>query len=452
MTDEAVSEVAGRDGPQILRQAVLVIHGVGDQRPMDTLRSFVDAVWLHDPAGRPIQDHRAWPTPDTMTDNFELFQIATGVNGGVRTDFFEFYWADLMTGTRVGAVWHWIIFQLLLRTGLKRASPGFLTARRYGRIAIPLLLLLVGVCVVHLLRVLLGSSPLSLWAIPEALVVAAFLVMNAFVRRFAGDAARYLMARPDNIGARQDIRRRGADLIGKLHDVGKYDRIIVVGHSLGTVIGYDILAHAFAKRMHDVAVPLSPALPEPIARVDELAQSSAGLDMDSWRRAQRALLKSEQTNAWRVSDFITLGSPLTYAHFLVADDLEDFDRRKREKELPTCPPQFDSNRNAESCVIFRRPGRATGSVQHSALFAFTCWTNLYFPTSTGFLRGDVIGGPLAPNFGPGVLDRAVQTKHLWERSIFCHTSYWSSGGLLGNPNHIEALGAALDLFDPDVRP
>ena len=446
MTDENVSKAGKRDRPPVARQAVLIIHGVGDQRPMDTLRSFVDGVWLHDPEGQRIEDHRAWPAPDTMTDNFELFQIATGVNRGVRTDFFEFYWADLMTGTRVGAVWHWIVFQLLLRTGLKHASPGFLTARRYSWIVIPLLVGAVAFCVTHLLRMLLGASSPSWWGFLEAAVIAAFFLIEYFVKKFVGDAARYLIARPDNIGARQDIRRRGAELLGKLHDVGGYDRIVVVGHSLGTVIGYDILAHAFAKRMHDVSVRLAPEPPEEIARIDALA-GGGEFDLAAWRSAQRALFHSKEAKRWRVSDFITLGSPLTYAHFLVADDPADFDRRRQDKELATCPPRFDTNSNAKSCVIFRRPGRTTASIQHSALFAFTRWTNLYFPTSSGFVRGDVIGGPLAANFGAGVEDRAVRTTHLWGQSIFSHTSYWTSGGLMGSPNHIEALTDALALFD-----
>ena len=29
------------------KQAVLLIHGIGEQRPMSTLRSFVDAVWTN---------------------------------------------------------------------------------------------------------------------------------------------------------------------------------------------------------------------------------------------------------------------------------------------------------------------------------------------------------------------------------------------------------------------
>ncbi len=92
------------------RQAVLLIHGVGEQRPMDTLRGFVQEVW-----GRNTPVHRegpgadaVWSKPYTLSENFELRRLTTGVNAdGVRSDFFEFYWAHLMHGTGPGHVLAW---------------------------------------------------------------------------------------------------------------------------------------------------------------------------------------------------------------------------------------------------------------------------------------------------------------------------------------------------------
>ena len=48
----------------------------------------------------------------------------------------------------------------------------------------------------------------------------------------------------ENVAARQTIREAGVDLLTKLHGSGNYDRIIVIGHSLGSVIGYDVLNYA----------------------------------------------------------------------------------------------------------------------------------------------------------------------------------------------------------------
>ncbi len=39
--------------PRRPSQAVVVIHGMGEQRPMATIRSFVDAVWTTDPTLTP---------------------------------------------------------------------------------------------------------------------------------------------------------------------------------------------------------------------------------------------------------------------------------------------------------------------------------------------------------------------------------------------------------------
>src|SRR5437764_393830 len=62
-----------------------------------------------------------------------------------------------------------------------------------------------------------------------------------FLTHYAGDAARYLHVAPPNIQGRRQIREAGIDLLEKLHQSGEYDRIILVGHSLGSVIGFDIL-------------------------------------------------------------------------------------------------------------------------------------------------------------------------------------------------------------------
>jgi alpha-beta hydrolase superfamily lysophospholipase len=70
----------------------------------------------------------------------------------------------------------------------------------------------------------------------------------------AGDAAHYLDTIPENIVIRHEIRRDGIELLRKLHMVGRdpsddntefidkpYDRVVVIGHSLGSAIAYDVL-------------------------------------------------------------------------------------------------------------------------------------------------------------------------------------------------------------------
>jgi len=57
---------------------------------------------------------------------------------------------------------------------------------------------------------------------------------------YAGRVVRYTRATPENIAARKDIRERGLALLDSLHEA-EYERIIVVGHSLGSILGYDLI-------------------------------------------------------------------------------------------------------------------------------------------------------------------------------------------------------------------
>ena len=101
------------------RQAVLLIHGVGFQRPMRTLRGFVEAVWTEDESLRreKVPDG-VWSKPDTVSESFELRRLTTGQNThGVLTDFFEFYWAHLMEGTTLEQVTQWAKTLLFRRLG-----------------------------------------------------------------------------------------------------------------------------------------------------------------------------------------------------------------------------------------------------------------------------------------------------------------------------------------------
>ena len=45
--------------------------------------------------------------------------------------------------------------------------------------------------------------------------------------------------------ARNELRAEGLALLQALHEDGNYNRIIVVGHSLGSVIGFDLLRLAW---------------------------------------------------------------------------------------------------------------------------------------------------------------------------------------------------------------
>jgi hypothetical protein len=145
-----------------------------------------------------------------------------------------------------------------------------------------------------------------------------------------------------------------------------------------------------------------------------------------------------QGNKWLVSDFVTLGSPLTHAALLMAVDAKQLSRKQSQREFPTCPPCLETVEQQER---FSFEKQKVWVPHHAAVFAPTRWTNLYFPCRYT-LWGDIIGGPMAPSFGRGVRDVAVSTNIRGE--IFSHTLYWTRPEGTATA-HIQVLRAAVNL-------
>ncbi|QJR15906.1 hypothetical protein [Usitatibacter palustris] len=431
------------------RQAVLLIHGVGEQRPMDTLRGFAEAVWstyadIHNKyAGTSL-----WSKPDSVSRSFELRRLTTPQNtAGVETHFYEFYWAHLMKGTKYGHVWAWAR-SLLLRWPTSVPKHLF-----WVYIFIWLLILAGGALMAYFGWCMTeDKSGVPTWVAFGASLatpIAAF-----FVLKVIGDAARYLHIAPENIQSRHEIRQMGVDLLKELHDPSRrYDRIIVVGHSLGSVIGYDILTHAWIK-FHERHAQGANAM----AALDQLEELSRDprADPDKIPAAQRAYFEEMKANGnlWRVTDFITLGSPLAHAEILLAKDGPDLRQKQADREFPRCPPELEDVRRGNEMV--RRVGYE--SIQgnneslriphHAAVFGPTRWTNLYMPESF-MLWGDLIGGPVRPVMGPGVRDIAVSTSV--RGGFLAHTEYWTLPGDGTLPESVTELRKALDLTDGPVK-
>ena len=94
------------------RQAIVVIHGIGNQRPMDTLRPFVDAVLNVDPAND--QDPKYYSKPDDLSGTFELRRLQSR-DSRPRTDYFELYWQHLVPTATWARIWAWLALLLKRR-------------------------------------------------------------------------------------------------------------------------------------------------------------------------------------------------------------------------------------------------------------------------------------------------------------------------------------------------
>ncbi len=419
------------------KQAVLLIHGIGEQKPMATLHSFVKTVWtrnfnLHNQHAR--DPSKVWHKPDFLSGSFELRRLTTPRNRkGVRTDFYEFYWAHMMSGTEVGHVLGWFSF-LLFRDPF--SLPGRLRSLYFLLAGI---LLVAGIFAVN---AWLSFIPVPAWLSVFGAVILLPL-MGIIVKRIVGDAARYLYPSPQNVQSRHEIRSAGVDLLRRLHERG-YDRIVVVGHSLGSVIGYDILSHAWPEYNAKHTDGLGSAL----ANLEEKSRSieeGNEVDIDDFQDAQRAFFQEFRTagNPWRVTDFITLGSPLAHAEVLMASSPDDLLSRKSNRELPTCPPELEEDSSKDSLRFSYAPPKRGGIEvpHHAAVFGPTCWSNLYAPTRWIFW-GDFIAGPLRGIFGNGVRDIPVPIS--LRGGFLSHTLYWTEKGEC-RQNHIEELRKTLDL-------
>jgi len=338
------------------KQAVVVIHGMGEQRPMATLRSFVDTAWVRNPEIRasrhtPEKGNPIWVVPDSRLKSYEQRRITTSHHDGVRTDFFEVYWADVMGGTTVQHLWAWLrgllfrwpkdvpddVFSAWMALWVLMSVaavlflwsvPGDLgqggppkSAEQVRWNAGLLLVLLAGLASAALdwRARQKGAGPESratalLWPVALAVLIFAFGplawltspkawafagaalvgvgIHNVVVPTF-GDVARYVRAAPDTIEKRQAVRDRGLELLDRLHKED-YRRIILVGHSLGSVIAYDILMLLWARRGPNQRNPPSASSVAALRAIDPFLAEGAFDRMgalNEFRRAQRRYSK-----------------------------------------------------------------------------------------------------------------------------------------------------------------
>ena len=407
-------------------QAVIVIHGMGEQIPMDTIKGFVYAVWEKDnlatATGFP-KSTEVWSKPDARIGSLELRRITTRESiaspptfpHGVRTDFYELYWADLTAGASWDSLKAWVR-GLLLRQ-LHRVPRGV-------RLAWLLLWLL---CLMAVALAILALVPSTAWkntrfaALADCrwLIAAAAVFIGGWVHRLGtstfGRVVRYTQADPDNIAARAAVRDRGLKLLRALHDGSHYKRIVIVAHSLGTMLAHDLLSYFWTER--EAARTIREGTAE-FTALAELEHAAAALAEESAEPARlneyfvvqrrlRQLLANRPVPAatnepdprWLISDLVTFGSPLTHAEFLIAADRCDLEVRKAARELPQSPPYrefLDLNvlKRAEATKIMPIATPSTDTrlmsypvvnvaetwmLHHAAPFAAVRWTNYSIP-------------------------------------------------------------------------
>lgn len=175
-------------------EAVVIIHGVGEQHPMEILRSFVQSV-LPEPAQG---GEKYFSKPDMISHSFELRKLQDRPQP--RTHFFEYYWAYQVEGTNLRHIWAWIRTLLLRKPQRvpKRLQSVWILSWIFLLVAVAGTLLGIGE---RLGQFTLQFPPLLISGL-SALSAFAFSLIQGFVFYFVGDVARYLTHLPSNIKLR----------------------------------------------------------------------------------------------------------------------------------------------------------------------------------------------------------------------------------------------------------
>jgi hypothetical protein len=331
---------------------VVIVHGMGEKRPMETLDDFAKtALRPYSAQGEKIWDYQ--PLPAEIADSYEARRFDSA-----QAEIYEYHWSYLMTANKYAGA-----MPVALRLILRRPSnvPDALLGlwRRVWTVLVAILLTIPALFVtgyalntdvpVWIIGLITSAVVLVFWF--GLYRMAAKALVNSTTTSLV-DSARYLDPSPYSYASRRAIRGGLVDLLQSLD--GRYSRIVVVGHGVGTYVSYDALTVLWAKTQ----------------------------------------LQQHKT-PWRITDFVAVGAPMALADLLLTRPglFSGFKRSEGElrREL------FDG--------LVRRGALVLGS--HSP-FTITRWTNLWFPVTRGSLRGDWFGGALDPLFGPGIRDIAVQ--------------------------------------------
>ncbi len=404
------------------RTAVVIVHGMGQQKPMESLRSFS--------SNFKNESKHMFSSPNRIIGDLETRRISF-LNQ--KYDYYEFYWAHLVDSISLSKVLIWGASLLFYKNRSKRYRQIWIKV--YIMLAI---FVVAGGAIIYgiyrLLEYFNSFNEINNLFISSILAYFIYRLIVPFLSKYfsdgvvhsLGDVVKYTIPNPQNVGVRNQIRKKGMGLLMNLHNAERsdgnpqYERIILVGHSLGSIICYDLLTHLFPQFQHTydaekIVNSEEAKMQSSLNRLEMIAEKS-DFDLNEFQNAQNQLLKEFQALGfkWRITDFITLGSPLTHSEMIFTD----FNLKKALREYPTCPPQKDPTDKSYFYLIkkigFRVPN-------HAAFFAFTKWTNIYF-------ENDWIGGNLQNVFGKGIKEHKHSAESNWTSRHFpfaSHVKYWN---------------------------
>jgi hypothetical protein len=263
--------------------AILVIHGIGEQAPFQTLESFAGKFWdelkSYYPklAGHGINKVKA---RDKWTQNY--ISLNTGVEYPSTVDIYEYYWAYKPQGkVKFNEVVEWLV-KTSLGAGkfykqyfkdhpeklkeYKEAAPNMFNGDEFVKYGY---LKYIG-WAIRILSWLVSFMPTNLkWLISPPLK---WFEQKAI--DYLGDVVVYTTTdmKSPYFATRSEILYGAVEEIKTLMLDERYDKIVIVGHSLGSVIAYDAL-----NRINH-ALNLGTIKPKPIGTITGLVTFGSPLD------------------------------------------------------------------------------------------------------------------------------------------------------------------------------
>ncbi len=192
------------------KKAILIIHGIGSQRPQSTLKDFVK--------NYADLNSTIYSNPDRISNSYETRRMLID---GIDIDFFEYYWANLMEYPSGLEIFKWVI-------GLFWKKP----SERVKVLKIKILafiLFIVSLIFYVWFKIkcfqILPAIALTLLSLIVLYFIFAFLMklFSASIAETIGDAVKYLTPSPINISTRYNIRKNGIDFLKKLHEAKEID-------------------------------------------------------------------------------------------------------------------------------------------------------------------------------------------------------------------------------------
>jgi len=440
--------------PKHVRQAVVIVHGMGEQRPLDMLNRFIETAIPGTNTAQPVTGNPVfYSRPDNVSDSYESRRyLAPETDSYAQTEFFEYHWAHLMQGNKFSDVW--LTFRRMMLqlpwqvpTGLRGIWLIF-----WG---------IIVWAVWYFLNTDINFGGMSVDKVVSAIVgggVAATSLTWLLTKFLPGkisssfvDVVRYLDTSPRSYGVRKAIRKGMFEFLQNLHKTGRYQRVVVVAHSLGAYIAYDGISYLWTQMNQKHCAPqngeMNTAVRQKLEDEADALLKNNKTDPKDFRDAQRKLWQAmrAQGNPWLITDFITVGTPMYMADQLFTRNRTDFDAKINLQNIVTCPPQPDSPGSTPGKTLYTYPYNNGPVIYHAAPFAVVRWTNMWFPASLGFF-GDWFGGPLRSLFGNGILDIPLSgNKPKRYLPALAHTLYFSFPDDTSDESVTKKLHDAMDL-------